>query len=350
LIVANAGGWRARAIASALGAVVLAGCQANRTNTTQPASATAPTAVPTSVPPSTAASAPLPTASGVVCPNPLPTLPASPDGGADPACYGTTELAVDGWLAEDQIGVDQGEKSPAWTIAWSSLYATSPSVGEYVFDFLLADHRHGIRVVTPPESGIDLSGAGRWVSLRGHFNDPAASACTFVDPELAADPNSPPECEDLFVVTSLAEMPKAVPACPAASPLTLPAFFGADAQCFVGRDVQLTGWEDVGEGFGGASTAYPIILDPSMRFEDAQLVSHRWESDQDHDAIFPWTIRGGGVRFDRSDIRVVVTGRLGHDAAEGCLPGDAGWTWVPPDSWAQHRCQHIFVITGVRDR
>ena len=269
----------------------------------------------------------------------------------DLACFGTTELALQGWLAEDGIGVDQGEKSPSWTMAWHSLFATVPTTGEFTFDFLLSDHAYGVRVVTPPERDIDDLGAGQWVTLRGHFNDPAASACSFVDPEAAADPNADAECGRLFVATAIEELDRPAPVCPTESPIDLPSFLAADLRCSFGLPVRITGWEDVGEGFGGVSTVYPLSLDPSMRLADAQLVSHRWESDLDHDPIFPWTIGGSGIRFDRSDTRVVVTGMLGHEVADGCRPGlYPSWTWKPPVTWAQNRCQHLFVITDVRVR
>ena len=332
---------------------IVAGCQGPGPTTlpTGASPTTGPTAEPTPASTPTPTVAPSPSSAAIACPSPLPT-----DVGAilrlnRPSCFGTSDISIEGWLDEDSIGVDQNELSPSWTIASSSIFATSPRVGEFLFDFMLSDNRFGLQVVTPPESKIDLMGTGRLVRLRGHFNDPVASACTFVDPELANDPYTSVDCNRLFVVTGLEALPMPSPACPTGSPVDIPTFLAADASCFIGKEVKIVGWEDVGEGFGGTGTAYPIKLDPSLRNTDAQLVSHRWESDEPHDAIFPYTVRGSGVRFDSSDLRVVVTGMLGHPAAAGCTPGSVGWTtWAPPVSWAQHRCQHLFVITAVRLR
>lgn len=345
--------WRSGSIRSFLiGMVIVAGCQGPgpTTGPTAASPTSGPTAESTPGSTPTPTAAPSPTSAGITCPSPLPTDVEAILRLDSPSCFGTNELSIEGWLDEDSIGVDQNDLSPPWTIASSSLYPSSPLVSEFMFDFMLSDRRYGMRVVAPPESGIDLMGTGRWVSLRGHFNDPVASACTFVDPELANDPYTSVDCNRLFVVTGLNELPPPSPACPSDSPLDLPTFFAADAACFIGKEVKLVGWEDIGEGFGGASTAYPIKLDPSLRLADAQLVSRRWESEGEQHAMFPWTIRGSGIHFDRSDVRVAVTGLLGHPAAAGCRPGSVGWTWTPPTSWAQHRCQHIFVITAVRIR
>ena len=269
---------------------------------------------------------------------------------ADRSCYGTTEISIVGWLAEQQVSLDHGEATPDWVMPISGLYATWPTVDAWILDYLMAGPFDGLDVVTPPSTGIDLSGIGRWVRLRGHFNDPAALACVPALVDTYPGEFAGPDCDRLFVVTGLESHASPTPACPGESPMPLAMFLAADAVCFIGRDVRLTGWEDVGEGFGGTSSAYPITLDSSMRAAQAQLVSNPWESALDQDPIFPWLIEGSGVRFDRSDRQVIVTGRLGHGAADGCRPGPSvGWTWAPPISWAQHRCMRLFVITAVQD-
>jgi hypothetical protein len=297
----------------------------------------------------------IPSGTGIACPSDLPTDLASVAGLADPTCYGTTELAIDGWLSEIDLHVVDGEWTPSWTMALSGLFARTPTVEEWVFDFLISDHRPGpvISVVTPPASGIDLSGLGRWVTLRGQFNDPEASACEVLDWEaIPGDANQePPDlpCERLFVARSLEPIAGPTPDCPTDSPLLHAAFMAADATCFIGREVQVSGWEDVGEGFGGTSTVMPISLG-ELRYADAQLVGNRWESDGGQMPIFPTTVAGSGVTFDRSDREVVVTGRFDHQAAESCRVDFTAWTWTPPDSWAVNRCSRLFVITDVQPR
>ena len=342
------------AITMAMAAAIIAGC-AGPTVTGSPA--------PASVAPSATAGAstPAPTAapeptSGIVCPSDLPTTLASVADLADPSCYGATELTIDGWLSETDVHVGDGEPTPSWTVALSGLFPRSANVGESIFDFLLGDRRDAprIAVVTPPESGIDLLGLGRWVTLSGHFNDPAASACEVLnwepDPEDADQ--DPPDlgCERLFVVSSLAQLDRPQPDCTMDSPMTLAAFMDADFMCRVGQEVRIAAWEDPGEGFGGASDVYPISFGTLKFLPDAQLVAHRWESSDVGQLIFPWTVRGSGVTFDDEDLKVVVTGTLGHGASEGCRPAFEGWTWSPPDSWAQNRCMRLFVITDVRAR
>lgn len=331
----------------AVAAALLAACQAGPAVSPSPAATPSPTVAPTAT--IGPAATPSPGASTVACPSELPTALASVTQLADRSCYGTTELAIEGWLAEQQVSVDHGEAAPGWVMPISALFPDRPTVREWTLDYLLAGPLGGLDVVTPPDTGIDLSGLGRWVTLRGHFNDPAALACTPTLVDSYPDEFAGPDCDRLFVVTGLQGLGRAEPSCPGGSPLSLATFLAADAGCFIGREVRITGWEDVGEGFGGASSAYPITLDPSMRSAQAQLVSERWESDLDHNPIFPWLIEGSGVRFDQSDQRVIVTGRLGHEAANGCRPGPfPSWTWTPPVSWAQHRCMRLFVIDEVQ--
>lgn len=334
----------------AAAAVLLVGCQAGPGGSPTPTlaptttAAVTPTLVPTSPTP------PAPSGSEIACPSELPTALASVTELADRSCYGTAELSIEGWLGEQQVSLDHGEATPDWVMPISGLFARRPTVREWILDTLLAGPLADLDVVTPPDTGIDLSGLGGWVKLRGHFNDPAALACKPVLIESYPDEFAGPDCDRLFVVTGLETLERSAPSCPVDSPLALATFLAADAGCFIGREVKLTGWEDIGEGFGGASSAYPITLAASLRSTEAQLVSERWEVDLDHDAIFPWRIEGSGVAFDRSDQRVIATGRLGHAVAEGCRPGPVpSWTWAPPVSWAQHRCMRLFVIDEVHD-
>jgi len=348
-------------IAAALVALLTIGCQgviapASMPSTATPAplatTTTRPTSATATAEPSMATGTPTPTlfdGSPVICPSSLPTELRSVEELADRSCYGTTELTIDGLLADGSIDTSHNEATPSWVMPSASLYATSPTVGEFVYD-TLAVGRRGLEVVAKPDAGIDLSGIGRWVTLRGHFNDPDALACVPTLQDSYPGEWAGPDCDRLFVVTDLQPNLHVGDECGRDS-LTVAEFLAADAACFIGREVHVVGWEDVGEGFGGAAAVYPFELDPSMRRARAQLVANRWESDLEHDPIFPMTIAGSGVRFDRSDLRVVVTGMLGHPVAQGCRPAVLeGWTWSPPRSWAQHQCQHLFVITAVHIR
>ena len=338
-----------------MAAALLAGCTTGPTGSPTPSPAALPTATAAAPSPTMPASTPLPSESAIVCPSALPTTLASVAELADPACYGSTELTIDGWLSEIDLYVVEGEWTPSWTMALSGLFARTPTVQEWIFDFLLADHRPGpvLSVVTPPTSGIDLSGLGRLVTLRGHFADPAASACEVKDwePDEGQPSQAPPDlpCERLFVVTNLEGISWPSPGCPSESPLSHAAFLAADARCFIGREVKVRGWEDDGEGFGGEAPVIPISLG-DLRHSDSQFVADRWESNLSQFPIFPVTVAGSGVTFDGSDRSVVVTGMFGHEAAESCRVDYDAWSWTPPDSWAVNRCKRLFVITGVRIR
>ena len=331
----------------ALAAAIVAAC-AGPTATGSPAPRTAtPSATagtPTAAPTPTPIESPEPTA-GVSCPSNLPTTLASVEELADPSCYGATELTIDGWLAESGVWTDPGETDPGWTNPWVALYASNPTAGEFMIDYLQADQvPGGISVVTPPRTGIDLSGNGRLVTLQGHFNDPEAAACQKVRKH-----GSDRDCAALFVVSSLESNPPHSPACPVDSPITIDTFLAADARCFLGHDVKIRGWEDVGEGFGGSGPIWRVDVSASLRMAPAQLATERFEDLVDGTYLFVWTSKDAAVRFDHNDRRVVVTARLGHPAAQECRPESYDrWTWTPPVTWAQHYCERMLVITDVR--
>ena len=337
------------AVGMALVAVLLFGCGAGPGATASlpvepspsaPAgSPSAPPPAPTDVP--TATPAPSSTA---VCASDLETNIASVQELADPSCYGDTELTIDGWLAESGVWSVPGATDPEWTNPWTKLYGRPPTTDEFIIDFLHADQvPGGVDVVTQPTTGIDLSGNGRWVRLRGHFNDAEASACTTV-----VKNGTDRDCPALFVVTGLENLPPDSPACPAESPMTLETFLAADARCFRGHDVQIRGWEDIGEGFGGTGPIWRVDEEPGLRMAKAQLASNRFQSG-DLRYIFVWTVAGSGFRFDHEDRQIVATVRLGHPASKDCRPAEQeGWTWSPPVTWAQHYCERMPVITGIR--
>ena len=340
--------WGSRSFArTAVAAALLIGCQAGPP--ASPAQTPASSSTPVATPPPTSAPVPTvgPSGSAIACPTNLPLTLRSVDELADRMCYGTKEVAIDGWLSEHEISLDHGEATPDWVMPISALRVDRPTVGEFILDYLMAGPSCGLDVVTLPATEIDLSGLGRWVKVRGHFNDPAALACTPALVDTYPDEFAGPDCDRLFVVTALDPLERAAPSCPTESPMVIETFLAADATCFIGREVEISGWEDVGEGFGGASFAYPVSLG-DLRSTEAQLVANRWESDLSQTPIFPMVVAGSGVSFDADDRRVIVTGKLGHEASASCRPARGPWTWVPPDAWAQHRCMRLFVITRVQ--
>jgi hypothetical protein len=151
-------------IGAAIAAILLAACTASPSATpgasataAVAATAVAATAAPTSthvVPP------PTPSGSQVACPSPLPVELTAADALADPTCYGTTDLTIDGWLAEQSVFVSIPETAPSWTMSISGLFPRRPIVREWLFDFLMVDQATGLAVVTPPETGLDVSGTG----------------------------------------------------------------------------------------------------------------------------------------------------------------------------------------------
>ncbi len=295
--------------------------------------------------PSASETGPAPT----ICPSALPSAVSSVADLADPSCYGMAELTIDGWLAEAAFGVDEGQVDPSWTIPLTRLYAAPPTAAEFALDDLFSTEggRWGPAVVSPPASGVDLSGLGRWVRVHGHFNDPAASACTSSSPDIQpADLG----CERLFVVSALDGVPHPSPACPTTSPISMATFLAADARCFLGHNVRIAAWEDRSEGIGGMNTNYPFT---HAAFHDtvSQLVSAPIAAGAVQPWIFPWTLAGSKVTFDKSALKVTVTGHFGDPASSTCTSGPyPDWTWSPPTTWAQHRCERLFVITGVARR
>lgn len=338
---------RRSAACVALAIAVVAGC-AGPSQTTEPSivapSTPSTTPAPTLEPTADPVETPAPS-TAVGCPSDLPTSLASVEELADPHCYGSTELTIEGWLAESGVWTEPGETEPGWTNPFVELYAQSPRTGAFVIDFLQADaNPGGVAVVTQPRTGIDLSGNGRAVTLRGHFNDPEASACTKVRKD-----SSDPDCAGLFVVTGLEGRPSDSPVCPSDSPIDLDTFLSSDARCFRGHEVQIRGWEDVGEGFGGTGPIWRVDESSSMRMAEAQLATDRFEDYDVQPYLFVWIAKGSGIRFEASDRRVVVTAQLGHPAAKDCVPeAYEGWSWTPPITWAQHYCERMLVITDVR--
>ena len=64
----------------------------------------------------------------------------------------------------------------------------------------------GLRVALAP--GVVAPAPGSWVTVRGHYDDPAAATCSWTYPEGSGVPAEPPEvqhrrCAERFVITSI---------------------------------------------------------------------------------------------------------------------------------------------------
>jgi hypothetical protein len=124
--------WSSRLTARVvIAAALLAGCLAGPTESpSSPSSPPTSNPTPTNAPVATSA----PSGSAVTCPSDLPTGLMSIHELADRSCYGTTEISIVGWLAEQQVSLDHGEATPDWVMPISGLYATWPTVGEWTLD------------------------------------------------------------------------------------------------------------------------------------------------------------------------------------------------------------------------
>lgn len=136
-----------------------------------------------------------PTPSLVPTPTPVPVGTCPTDSpmtvrqfvNADASCAIGRDVEIRGWLdAPAGIGFGPPGIEPSW-LNWygglSVLYETGPvgpdgncqtPGGEACASFFWALN---------PASGLELSGPPRWLTVKGHLDDPAAQTCRFVYPE-----------------------------------------------------------------------------------------------------------------------------------------------------------------------
>jgi hypothetical protein len=177
---------------------------------------------------------PAPTPTDAPTPSPTPLVDVSPGpcpgpvtvrvlGGWDPAwrssprvdCFGSAELRVTGWIAAAEgIGGAATGIVPAWIGEWWGLprvlyqkplrrdpddplggFIQDPTTGDGIWLFLFA----------PDASALPLA-PERWVTVTGHFDDPASTTCRWSG-ELYTEPVSDAAaiaaCRSHFVVTAI---------------------------------------------------------------------------------------------------------------------------------------------------
>lgn len=202
--------WRV-ATASVLVALAASGCLGAAAPSARP-SATPTIATSTAGPPS--ASNPTPSAGPTSCPP-----PATVDvlGGWSPdwpladvvRCVGSRPLTVVGYFAPPWgIGGTGNGLAPVWLADWAGLPSVlwlrpRPTTGcisatDCIWMFVFA-----------PEPGALPLAPDRWVTVTGHFDDPAAPTCHWVGPEgskITAS-QAATTCREHFVVTAVTDAP-----------------------------------------------------------------------------------------------------------------------------------------------
>ncbi len=146
----------------------------------------APTAIPTSAPPASKVPAKSPSPSRAIARCGFPTTILALTG-HDPAwpvtstlildCLGRSEIRVTGWLAAPWgIGWGSPGVEPAWLgdmlAIWRVLWL-KPMVGEGCYEDTDCLWMH---LTSPNASSLSLT-PDRWVTITGHFDDPAAASC-----------------------------------------------------------------------------------------------------------------------------------------------------------------------------
>jgi hypothetical protein len=130
---------------------------------------------------------------------------------ADPSCAIGTDVEIRGWLdAPPAIGFEPPGIEPSW-LNWfgglAFIYETGPvgpdGICETPGGRACADFLWSIN----PASGLELTGPPRWLIVRGHLDDPAATTCRYVYPddwtgERADDAQAVETCRERFVIVA----------------------------------------------------------------------------------------------------------------------------------------------------
>lgn len=126
---------------------------------------------------------------------------------SDPACFGSGDVRVTGWLAPAWgIGDTSRGIDPAWLeplvdepVLWQKpRNCDSPVKADCEWLFL------HVR----PGSGVTLAAPERWVELTGHFSDPVAETCRWNGAGTEMTPSAVIElCRKQFVVTVVRDVP-----------------------------------------------------------------------------------------------------------------------------------------------
>jgi hypothetical protein len=119
--------------------------------------------IPPAKPPAREACPALPTRLLELISTPAPTLV---------ACHGATPITVRGWAATCPgcVAYPQPEAQPGWLVAPDASLAISPIDSDQYWSF---------NAVIGPSLGFDPAWNGQWLEVTGHFDDPAATSCTW---------------------------------------------------------------------------------------------------------------------------------------------------------------------------
>ena len=116
-------------------------------------------------------------------------------------CYGDQELMFGPaqYARREEVSGDPPPGEPAWLATDPPFWALFGSGGATGVDA-------GMPAVLAP--GVEMPGPRDWITVRGHFNDPAAATCSVTYPEGWTAENPPPEvqhrrCAERFVITSI---------------------------------------------------------------------------------------------------------------------------------------------------
>jgi hypothetical protein len=121
------------------------------------------------------------------------------------ACFGRTPFTFTGLagLCTDCTGFPPGTYTPKWLVGPDTQLTISPTQDS---DFTR------MNVFLAPKLSLDRGWSYQWVTVTGHYDDPASSTCRFTpDPESTELPPLPAEmkrqCRTSFVVTSVKVVP-----------------------------------------------------------------------------------------------------------------------------------------------
>jgi hypothetical protein len=323
------------------------------------ATATSPAASPTETPQS-----PAPSATSGTCAGPEP-LTVSAYLAADPACFGSHDVQIEGWedIADGVGGAGPnfdphwlGDLSPPGSVMASSLFdqpCESPCEMRFFF------------VYVNPATNLRFEADGQWVIITGHRNDPAAETCTYDGsggPISLTAEEIRQWCRDRFVLTSVrAATPpaSALPTCPTASPMRVTEYMNADPVCFGSQEVSVIGWQDLPPILGSEE---PSITPTWLWFFSKSVL---WQKPPGFDQsgggqsctvddchFFFVQIRpDSGLTFNPTGGRwVALTGHRQDPASETCkwvYPADWGTSTRLPDLLARQHCRGTFVLTSV---
>jgi hypothetical protein len=313
--------------------------------------------------PAEASPSPAPSATSGMCAGPEP-LTVSAYLAADPACFGSRDVQIEGWEdIPDGIGGAGPNFDPRWL---GDLFPSGSALASNLFGQPCESpcQMSFLFVYIDPASDLRFEADGQWVVISGHRNDPAAETCTYDASAGAIDLTAEQvrqACRDHFVLTAVrAATPpaSALPVCPTASPMRVTEYMNADAACFGSREVSVIGWQGQPPILG----AEPPTIEPSWLYAFSPSVL--WQKPPRFDQsdsgqsctvddchfFFVQIEPGSGLTFAATGRWVVISGHRQDPAAETCrwvYPPDWGTANLRPDVEARQQCRSAFVLTSI---